>query len=173
MTPERPAPRNRRAQARFDQGIGTYSLIADRLIAGGLPGGDGDGQGTSWAELDALDVSVLFSLLPTHFIDPPSGLKQELHPLMDAVDERSGADLRYLERTVRKLTALRAAGETVYVHCMAGVSRTGLVLCAWRMQAAREPPEQALAWLRERRRCLEPNRGFMALLARWGDFLGV
>lgn len=169
MTPER----NRRAQARFDQGIGTYSTIADRLIAGDMPGGGGDSQGTSWAELDALDVSVLFSLLPTSFDGQPHGLKHELHPLMDAADERSGADLRYLERTVRKLVALHAAGETVYVHCMAGVSRTGLVLCAWRMQTAREPPEQALAWLRERRRCLEPNRGFMALLADWGAFLGV
>jgi hypothetical protein len=169
VTPER----SRKAQALYDKGLGTYSRIADRLVAGGMPGRDGDGRGVSWAELDALEVSVLFSLLPVDFSSRPTWLKQEVHPLVDAVDDRSGADLRYLERTVRKLTGLLAADETVYVHCMAGVSRTGLVLCAWRMQAAREPPEQALAWLRERRRCLEPNRGFQALLADWGAFIGV
>jgi len=60
-----------------------------------------------------------------------------------------------------------AKGECVYLHCHAGISRTGLVLTAWACRRLGRPPDVALAWLRERRPVLEPNEGFEVLLEVW------
>ena len=65
-----------------------------------------------------------------------------------------------------------AEGRCVYLHCLAGVSRTGLVLTAWQMNRARQGPATALQALREKRPCLQPNSGFLALLAQWEAKLG-
>ncbi|MBS2031280.1 MAG: dual specificity protein phosphatase family protein [Deltaproteobacteria bacterium] len=143
-----------------------FSRIDEFVIAGALPGARGGGA--SWRELETLGVSVLFSLVPRAIEGQPGTLHREIHALVDVVEPgTSGADIHYLERVVQRLNALRAAKRVTYVHCVSGVSRTGLVLAAWKMKHAGLGRDAALAWLRERRPTLAPNAAFMALLLEW------
>jgi len=141
-----------------------FARIDELMFAGALPGERGGGA--SWRELEQLGVSVLFSLVPRPIAGQPGNLLREVHQLVDSVEE-SGASLEFLNRVVERLESLRQARRVVYVHCVAGVSRTGLVLVAWRMKQARVSRDVALEWLRARRPTLAPNPAFMTLLTKW------
>ena len=55
----------------------------------------------------------------------------------------------------------------VYVHCMAGRSRSATVVAAWLIVTKRYPLHgDAIAFLQSRRSIVQPNWGFVELLAR-------
>lgn len=53
-----------------------------------------------------------------------------------------------------------ALNEPVFVHCDAGVSRSGSVIVAYLMASRGLNFEEAVAVAREARACIRPNRGF-------------
>jgi protein-tyrosine phosphatase len=61
----------------------------------------------------------------------------------------------------------RGAGRTTFVHCHAGVSRSGLVTIAYLMYEHGLSRNQALAIIRNERPQVRPNPAFMELLAHW------
>jgi len=63
--------------------------------------------------------------------------------------------------------AQRQAGRTVFVHCFAGVSRSGMVVTAYLMFKHGWTRDQALEFVRSKRPSAKPNGAFMELLLEW------
>jgi Dual specificity phosphatase, catalytic domain len=76
-------------------------------------------------------------------------------------------DLEWLGRVVEFIVQQRRAGRTVYVHCMAGMNRSGAVVTAYLMQEHGWSRDQALAFLQKKRSVVQPNPTLMRLLADW------
>jgi len=56
-------------------------------------------------------------------------------------------------------------GGTVFVHCLAGVSRSATFVCAYLMQKNQWGFEKTLEFVKEKRKCVNPNSGFRTHLA--------
>jgi predicted protein tyrosine phosphatase len=79
----------------------------------------------------------------------------------------------WLRSQVEFIDQQRKVGRAVFVHCDAGVSRSGLVSAAYFMWRDHLKREDALAFLRRRRPEVKPNPAFMNLLAEWETSLGL
>lgn len=75
--------------------------------------------------------------------------------------------IEWLQEQVAFIDQQRQAGRTVYVHCDAGISRSGMVSAAYFMWRNHWSREQALAFLRAARPVVNPNLAQMELLTRW------
>ena len=98
----------------------------------------------------------------------------ELEPLMEgkklAIDDDVGFDITpYLVEGIRYLESVK--GKRVYVHCAAGVSRSGSVVVAYIMWRDRKGLSEALKWVRERRQCVAPNEAFIKQLKDFSEKL--
>ena len=83
---------------------------------------------------------------------------------------RDGApapDLDWLRRQIEFIDAQCRAGRIVYVHCLNGVSRSGMVVVAYVMFKNRCPRDDALAIVRSKRSIVRPNPVFMDRLSEW------
>jgi hypothetical protein len=84
-------------------------------------------------------------------------------------DDAPAPSLEWLRSQVAFIDAHLHAGETVYVHCDAGVSRAPMVVTAYLMWRHDLSRDDALAVLRAHRREASPNSAFMELLLDWQD----
>lgn len=75
--------------------------------------------------------------------------------------------LDWLRQQVHFVEEQRAAGRTVYVHCAAGVSRSGMVVVAYEMKKHGWSRDEALAFVRSKRPITNPNPAFLELLLEW------
>jgi protein-tyrosine phosphatase len=89
-------------------------------------------------------------------------------PILDA---GKAPDLAWLQRVVEFIDSQRRAGATTYIHCVAGVSRSGMVTTAYLMYRNRWGREKALAFVRSKRPQIDPNAAFMQLLREWEEVL--
>jgi len=80
-------------------------------------------------------------------------------------------DLRWLRQQVEFIDTRRRAGDTVYVHCGVGVSRSGLVVVAYEMYKNGWTRDEALKFVRSRRSITRPNPAFMKRLLEWEHVL--
>lgn len=81
--------------------------------------------------------------------------------------------LDWLREQVAFIEDEQAKGRIVYVHCLNGVSRSGLVVVAFYMKRHGWSREQAMAFVRSRRPGLRPNPAFMDLLLQWERALEI
>lgn len=91
----------------------------------------------------------------------------EVHRWVPIPDAAPAPSLDWLRETVAFVEAQRAAGRTVYVHCAAGVSRSGMVVMAYEMKKNGWSRDEALAFVRTRRPITNPNPAFRELLLEW------
>jgi hypothetical protein len=80
-------------------------------------------------------------------------------------------DLGWLRRVVAFIDEQRRAGRTTYVHCLAGMNRSGAAVTAYLMYEHGWDRDQALAFVRDRRPQIQPNPMLMRLLADWEQAL--
>jgi hypothetical protein len=85
-------------------------------------------------------------------------------PIFDGKNEPS---LEWLRRVVEFIDAQRRAGRTTYVHCLAGVNRSGAAVAAYLMYRHGWRRERALEFVRSKRPQVQPNPTLMRLLAEW------
>lgn len=76
-------------------------------------------------------------------------------------------DLAWLRRMVEFIASQRRSGVTTYVHCLAGMNRSGAVVTAYLMEEHNWTRDQALAFAHSRRPQIQPDPTFMRLLAEW------
>jgi hypothetical protein len=86
-------------------------------------------------------------------------------------EEGKAPNLEWLERVVAFIDAQRGAGRTVYVHCMAGMNRSGAAVAACLMYEHGWGRDTALAFIRDKRPQVQPNPALMRLLAEWEQAL--
>lgn len=126
-----------------------YSLIEDRLYVGGSvsepPAGTEAVVNVCFQEDNYQCANCLAE--PMDGVEPPS--IERLHRIVQFIDEQ------------------RRAGRTTYVHCLAGMNRSGMVVTAYLMYEHKWSVEQALAYARTKRPQIHPNSAMMRLLAEW------
>lgn len=81
--------------------------------------------------------------------------------------------LEWLRRMVDFIHGQRRAGATVYVHCLAGVNRSGMVVTAYLMHEHNWDRDRALAFVRSKRPQIQTDSGLMRLLAEWEKALSL
>ncbi len=86
-------------------------------------------------------------------------------------DGHKSPGIDWLRRMVEFVHARRREGMTTYIHCNAGVSRSGLVITAYVMHQRHWTRDRALAFVRAKRPQLQPNPTFMQLLTEWEEVL--
>eukprot|EP01111_Echinosteliopsis_oligospora_P002697 TRINITY_DN1409_c0_g1_i1.p1 TRINITY_DN1409_c0_g1~~TRINITY_DN1409_c0_g1_i1.p1 ORF type:complete len:472 (-),score=73.03 TRINITY_DN1409_c0_g1_i1:61-1455(-) len=62
--------------------------------------------------------------------------------------------------------AIKSNGN-VFIHCRAGVSRSGSVVCAYVMHKQGLPRDEAIEFVRQNRSRVQPNNGFLVQLNKW------
>ena len=62
-------------------------------------------------------------------------------------------------------------GHTVAVHCYAGISRSATIVIMYIMRFHRMTFNQAFAYVKEKRNCVDPNQGFLEQLKSFEAFL--
>ena len=80
-------------------------------------------------------------------------------------------NVAWLRRVVKFIDTQRRAGLTTYVHCLAGMNRSGMVVTAYLMYAHRWSRDRALAFVQSKRPQVQPNPQLMRLLAEWEEAL--
>ncbi len=93
----------------------------------------------------------------------------EVYQWSPIMDVRPVPSLEWLREQVMFVDGQRRAGRVVYVHCDAGVSRSGMVIVAYFMWRDGMSVEEALAFVRSKREKVNPNPYFMTLLREWGE----
>ncbi len=142
---------------RHDQAVAEpepYSLIEEGLYQGGRVAEPPPG---TRAVLNLTDAADLYEC-ETH----------RWEPIRDAAP---APDLEWLRTMVRFVEEQRGEGKITYVHCFAGVSRSGMVLVAYEMQKHGWTRDEALAFVRTKRPATNPNPAFMRLLLEWEEEL--
>ena len=97
----------------------------------------------------------------------------EVHRWEPIIDNEPAPSLDWLRRMVEFVQTEREAGRVVYVHCLAGVSRSGMVVVAYLMSKNKWARDEALAYVRTNRPIARPNPAFMRLLTEWEQIVNL
>jgi hypothetical protein len=100
----------------------------------------------------------------TREADPYRAPVHQWEPIPDGPPAPS---LDWLRRQVDFVTDQRKQGRVVYVHCRAGVSRSGMVVVAYEMAKNGWGFDEALRYVQSRRPVVSPNPLFRSLLREW------
>lgn len=87
------------------------------------------------------------------------------HMYIDANDDLRTDLTRYFEPTFRFIDSHLSEGQSVYVHCRAGISRSSTVVLYYIMRKYQLSLLQALQYLKSRRPVVQPNDAFLKQLA--------
>jgi protein-tyrosine phosphatase len=130
------------------------------------------------ADLDALRVGLVITAMTAEELDY-YGIEgavdfEGAEWLWIAVEDDDAEPIgAHFDRVCTEIEKVRAAGKGVLIHCMAGVSRSPTLAAAWLMRHYTWTAAQALAYLKERRHCVDPNAGFRHQLLLWEQQLGI
>lgn len=95
----------------------------------------------------------------------------EVHRWQPIPDAEPAPSLDWLRQQVEFVGTQRESGRQVFVHCRAGVSRSGMVVVAYLMLQHGWSRDQTLEFVRSRRPIVRPNPAFMGLLLEWEESL--
>lgn len=138
------------ATERLDREPDNYSLIEDGLYMGGR------------VQKPPPGTKVVLNL------DETADMYQcDVHVWEPIRDNAPAPTIDWLRRQVEFVDRQRQAGNTTFVHCFNGASRSGLVVIAYIMFKNHWPRDRALEFVRSKRPATRPNPAFMELLVEW------
>ena len=134
------------------------------------------------ADLEALNIGLVITAMTAEELDYYSidgavdfeGATWLWIPVEDDDEEPIGA---HFEKVIAAMEKATAAGKATLIHCMAGKSkkmdlvrfftnsRSPTLAAAWLMRHYAWTADHAIAYLKERRPCVDPNAGFVAALS--------
>jgi len=82
-------------------------------------------------------------------------------------DTEPAPSLEWLREQVSFVESARDSSRVVFVHCRAGISRSGMVMTAYIMKREKWSRDQTLKYIRTKRPVVRPNPAFMQLLLEW------
>ena len=158
----------------------SYWVVRDRFLAGEYPSGNtaGEARHKIKAFLDAgitsfIDLTPPGEMFPYTSLLKGAGVEYQRFPIPD---NTAPTEPRQMTDILDAVDAALAANRKVYVHCQAGVGRTGTVVACW-LQRHGCTPRESLRELREFWRTTErsqrmrrsPNRAAqIAWVKNWG-----
>ncbi|KAK7024825.1 phosphatases II [Favolaschia claudopus] len=86
---------------------------------------------------------------------------------IDIEDNKSATLQPYLEEACDYIRAALGDGNNVLVHCQQGVSRSASIVIAYLIQERSMGYDDAYQLVRQRRKCIKPNPGFVETLREW------
>jgi len=141
-----------RVLRRLDHGFGpTYSLVEDGLYVGGRVREPPPGTQAVLNLCESRD-------------DYQDDV--QVYQWSSIPDTEPAPSIDWLRQQVEFVDQQRQAGRTTYVHCHAGVSRSGMVTTAYLMFKNDWSRDHALEFLLTKR-FVNPNPAFMKLLLEW------
>jgi hypothetical protein len=104
----------------------------------------------------------------------PVTLKKRFVQLFFNLADEAGADIaQHFEPMFEFVEDARKAGAKVLVHCGAGASRSATLCAAYLMRVRGWNANQTLEFMKEQRKQVAPNEGFLAALSKYEDSLGA
>jgi ADP-ribosyl-[dinitrogen reductase] hydrolase len=135
-----------------------------------LPGDDGVLLGNLTSLADAVEqVDAVVSLCRVGTAQVPAGLEHHEVWLVDEADESSNPNLAFaIDDGVEAIRTLRAEGKRVFLHCVAGASRTPTVAAAYLARHEGIPATEAMQRVAEViPHYNDHNAAFVELLESW------
>ncbi|KAJ2726677.1 tyrosine protein phosphatase yvh1 [Coemansia sp. Benny D115] len=132
---------------------------------------DGLFVGSSMAETDKakLKENGITHILTIASQYPPSHPKDFVYKSISIDDLPEENIIQYFPECNRFIEACLDGGGRILVHCMAGQSRSGAVATAYLMQRDKLSAEEGLRRVKEKRRQVHPNEGFLDQLELYYD----
>ena len=78
---------------------------------------------------------------------------------------------RFFYQTNRIIDHHRKKGGCIYVHCLMGVSRSSTLVIAYLMARYNITRDEAFRYVKSKRPCIKPNKGFWLQLKQYELFL--
>lgn len=88
--------------------------------------------------------------------------------MLKIVDTANQNIIDVIPETVEWIREMRGKDVNVFVHCMAGVSRSASICIAYLMAANKIPYEVAHVEVKKKRKCIKPNPNFIRQLKQYG-----
>lgn len=133
----------------------------DEVIPGKLYLGDIDGA-TEEQHLVKYNIGLIITVCDDYG-NNVFALGADRQQIVLPVSDHPDADIRTHFDTINGL--IDNSTRPVLVHCMAGVSRSATCVLAYLLQTNKHwTVEDAYRWLKLRRKCINPNLGFMRQL---------
>ncbi len=107
--------------------------VADGVVAGEYPGAtDPDEAARRIAQFEAHRITTFVDLThPADLLEPYEPLLREGRRLAHAITDMGTTTIPHMMRILDDIDSARSAGERVYIHCWAGLGRTGTVVGCW------------------------------------------
>jgi dual specificity phosphatase 12 len=86
-------------------------------------------------------------------------------------DDEQANLLQFIPKLMRWISKLLKQGDTIFVHCQNGISRSAAIVAAWLMKVHDWDPTMAETFLRGKRPCIKINDGFRKQLWQWHQSL--
>ncbi|CAM6103105.1 unnamed protein product [Calypogeia fissa] len=102
-----------------------------------------------------------------------SGYPTEVVPRLLYLDESKADITQYFERMFQFVEDARKSKRRVLVHCGAGTSRSATLCAAYLMRVNQWKADFTLKFLKQQRRQVDPNPGFLQCLYEYERELGL
>lgn len=126
-------------------------------------------QGGATNRWDAYDAILDVQL--EHEDRPTTGNPGHAYAWMPIADAPPFPGVKWLHAAVLTVAAWRSQGWTVLIHCMQGMSRSGMVDVAYHMYLNKWSRDCAINYVKSKRPITNPNPAFMAGLLEYENFL--
>lgn len=144
-----------------------FSKLDDLLYQGGAP----DYAIPHGIAVFPDQIQAVLNLFEVQDVVTPGRLKAQLWLPID--DGPPFPGVAWLDMAVNFVDVCIKDGWPTYVHCAAGISRSGLVTVAYFMKTQKMKRDVALARVQEKRPICNPNAYFMDGLKKYGKALGI
>lgn len=125
--------------------------ICDGVYLGDIP------SAANEAKLKELGITHIVSAVMGVEKMFPNSFTYLLLPLRDIQEQNI---INHFEESTNFINNALSKNGKVYVHCMAGVSRSATLVAAWLVKTKGMKPQEAIEFMKERRSVVNPNPGF-------------
>lgn len=100
-------------------------------------------------------------------VDIPGIKNDELSAINDVKSTLEGEARPFPSPVSEVMRTLSTPGNVVLVHCLAGMSRSATIVCAYLLATTSMNTQEAISFVRSKRSIIQPNYGFEKQLRVW------